>query len=71
MIINGSHKGLMAVHAKTGKTLWTQEFGAKALAGVPTPAFSDGYVFWAIGYGEGGICMKLSVSGDKVTATEA
>ena len=71
MIINGSHKGLMAVHAKTGKTLWTQQFGADALACVPTVAFSDGYVFWAVGYGQGAICMKMSVSGEKVTATEA
>jgi len=71
MVINGSHKGLMAVHAETGKTLWTQPFGADALACVPTVAFSDGYVFWAVGYGEGAICMKMSVSGEKVTATEA
>ncbi len=71
MIVNGSHKGLMAVHAETGKTLWTQEFGADALACVPTVAFSNGHVFWAIGYGKGAICMKMSVSGDKVTATEA
>jgi outer membrane protein assembly factor BamB len=71
MIINGSHKGLIAVHAKTGKTLWTQEFAKDNVASVPTPAFSDGYVFWAVGYGKGGICMKLSVSGEKVTAIEA
>ena len=71
MIINGSHKGLICVHAKTGNILWTQEFAVKNIASVPTPAFSDGYVFWAVGYGKGGICVKLSVSGQKVTATEA
>jgi len=71
MIINGSHKGLICVHAKTGKILWTQEFAVRNVASVPTPAFSDGYVFWAAGYGKGGICLKLSVSGQKVTATEA
>lgn len=71
MIINGSHKGLMAVHAKTGETLWTQEFGCGALACVPTVAFSEGYAFWAVGYGAGAICMKMSVSGQKVTASEA
>jgi len=71
MIINGSRKGLVCVHAKSGKILWTREFAPKNIANVPTPAFSDGYVFWAVGYGKGGICMKLSVSGEKVTAEEA
>ena len=71
MIINGSHKGLVCLDAKTGKIHWTRDFAEKNTANVPTPAFSDGCVFWAVGYGRGGICMKLSVSGDKVTATEA
>ena len=53
MIINGARKGLIAVHAKTGKILWTRQFAADALASVPTPAFSDGYVFWAVGYRTG------------------
>jgi len=71
MIVNGSHKGLIAVDAATGKTLWTQAFAENNIASVPTPAFSDGHVFWAAGYGKGGICMKLSASGGQVTATEA
>ncbi|NQU25919.1 MAG: PQQ-binding-like beta-propeller repeat protein [Candidatus Nealsonbacteria bacterium] len=33
--------------------------------------WKHGYVFWAVGYGRGGICMKLSVAGEKVTAAEA
>jgi len=71
MIINGSHKGLIGVHAKTGKILWTKEFASGNMASAPTPSFEDGYVFWAVGYGKGGICLKLSVSGKEVTATEA
>ncbi|MDP6522592.1 MAG: PQQ-like beta-propeller repeat protein [Kiritimatiellia bacterium] len=71
MLINGSRMGLACIHAETGKILWTQEFAPKNTANVPTPAFSGGYVFWAVGYNKGGICMKLSVDGDKVTATEA
>ncbi len=71
MIINGAHKGLIGVHAKTGKILWTQEFASGNMANAPTPVFSDGYVFWSVGYGKGGICVKLSVSGQKVTAKEA
>ena len=71
MLINGAHKGLIGVHAKTGKILWTQQFASGNTANVPTPAFSDGYVFWSVGYGKGAICVKLSVSGTEVTATEA
>ena len=70
MIINGAHRGLIGVHAKTGKILWTKEFASGNVANVPTPAFEDGYVFWAVGYNKGGICLKLSVSGQKVKATE-
>ena len=29
------------------------------------------YVFWANGYGKGGICLKLTVRGENVTAEEA
>ena len=71
MIVNGAGNGILGVHAKTGKILWTNDFAAGNMANVPTPAFSDGYVFWAVGYGKGGICLKLSVSGEKVTAKEA
>ena len=71
MIINGAGKGIAGVHAKTGKILWTNDFASGNMANVPTPAYSDGYVFWSVGYGKGGICLKLSVDGQKVTATEA
>ena len=70
MIVNGTQGGLIAVDAKTGRTLWTNDFSAGNTANCPTPAFSDGYVFWANGYGKGGICLKLDVTDGKVTATE-
>ena len=71
MVINGAAGGIIGVHAETGKTLWTNTFSAGNTANCPTPAFSDGYVFWANGYGKGGICLKLEVSGQNVTAKEA
>ena len=71
MIINGARDGLVGVHAKTGKILWSKKFATGNTANCPTPAFSDGYVFWSVGYGKGAICVKLSVSGAQVTATEA
>ena len=71
MIINGAHNGLIGVHAKTGRILWTRRFASGNTANCPTPAYSDGYVFWSVGYGKGGICVKLSASGGRVTAAEA
>jgi len=68
LIFNGSRKGLVCLNAKTGKILWTRPFGLKTRGNCPTPAFSNGYLYWAVGYGEGGICFKISVSGGKVTA---
>jgi outer membrane protein assembly factor BamB len=71
MIITGARNGLIAVDTKTGNILWTHEFAPGNVANVPDPAFSDGYVFWSVGYGKGAVCLKLSVEGDKVTANEA
>jgi len=71
MIVNGAAKGIVGVHAKTGKILWTHDFASGNMANVPTPAFEDGYVFWSVGYNKGGICLELSVSGQDVKAAEA
>ncbi|MCE5280400.1 MAG: PQQ-binding-like beta-propeller repeat protein [Planctomycetaceae bacterium] len=71
MIINGTAGGLIGVDAKTGKTLWTNDFAAGNTANCPSPMFSDGYLFWAVGYGRGAVCLKLDVADGKVTATEA
>jgi outer membrane protein assembly factor BamB len=71
MIITGARNGLIAVDPKAGKILWTHEFAPGNVANIPDPAFSDGYVFWSVGYGKGCVCLKLSVEDGKVMATEA
>ena len=63
MIVAGTHGGLAAVDARTGRALWANEFSAGNTANCPDPAYADGHVFWANGYGKGGICMKLSSRG--------
>jgi outer membrane protein assembly factor BamB len=68
MIIAGTRKGLIAVDPENGKTLWTDDFAANNTVNCPTPAFADGRVFWAVGYGKGGVCLKLDVTDGKVTA---
>jgi len=68
MIATGTRAGLVCVNAKNGTMLWANPFAANNVANCPTPAYSDGYVFWANGYGKGGVCVKLGRGG---SASEA
>ena len=54
----------MCVSAKNGNLLWANKFAARNVANCPTPAYSDGHVFWANGYGKGGVCVKLGRGGE-------
>jgi len=63
MIVTGTREGLVCVDARNGRFLWGDNFAANNVANCPTPAYSDGYVFWANGYRKGGICMKLTPGG--------
>ena len=47
------------------------DFSARNTPNCPTPAYADGYVFWANGYGRGGVCLKLTSDGDAITAEVA
>jgi len=62
-IVTGTRDGIVSVDARSGALLWGNRFCAGNVANCPTPAFSDGYVFWANGYGKGGICLKLGSGG--------
>ena len=71
MIVTGTNRGIFAVDAASGKLLWSNDWSAGNTANCPTPAYADGYVFWANGYGKGGICLKLKMEDGKVTADVA
>jgi len=71
IIVNGSQSGLLAVSAKTGKLIYQNKFAAPNTANCPTPAYSDGHLFWAVGYGKGGICLKVTCKSGKWTFEEA
>jgi outer membrane protein assembly factor BamB len=71
IIVNGSQSGLFAVDARTGKEVWTRDFAANNTANVPTPAFADGHLFWAVGYGKGAICFRVSHEDGKWRFDEA
>jgi outer membrane protein assembly factor BamB len=71
MIVTGTRRGIFAVDAANGKLLWSNNWSADNTANCPTPAYADGHVFWANGYGKGGICLKLEKEDGKVTADVA
>lgn len=71
MIVAGTRAGIVCVDAKDGHLLWSDPWCAKNTANCPTPVFSDGYVFWANGYGKGGICLKLTDANGQVSADVA
>jgi outer membrane protein assembly factor BamB len=70
-IIVGTKAGLVCVSVKDGSTFFTNAFAANNTANCPTPAYSDGYIFWSNGYNKGGICLKISAAGGKLSAEEA
>jgi outer membrane protein assembly factor BamB len=70
MIATGTRAGVVGVSAKTGDLLWNNSWCTNNTANCPDPVYTDGFVFWANGYGKGGICLKLSTSNGKVSARE-
>jgi outer membrane protein assembly factor BamB len=71
IIVQGSGDGIFAVNAKDGKKIWMNEFCKKNTANCPDPAYADGHLFWANGYGKGGICFKVECKGGKWSFSEA
>ena len=71
VIANGSQSGLFVLDAKTGKEIYRNPFADGNVANAPTPAFSDGYLFWAVGYNKGGICLKVANAGGKWSFEDA
>lgn len=71
IIANGSQSGLLVVDAKTGKLIHKHDFAAPNTANVPTPAYADGFLFWAVGYGKGSVCLKVEHDAGQWTLNEA
>jgi len=71
MLAAGTAGGLVCVDARNGALVWSTDFSKGNTANCPTPAYADGHLFWANGYGKGGICMRLGIAGNKVAAQQA
>jgi len=69
LVVQMVGKGMVGIDARTGKFLWrnNRAVGGAACA---TPVYADGYCFGATGYNNGGACVRLSLDGDTVQATQ-
>lgn len=63
ILTTGTNQGIVFLNPKNGALLGKNGFSAGNTANCPTPAYSDGHVFWANGYGKGGVCLKLGRAG--------
>ena len=63
VLVSGSQSGLLAIDAHSGKEIYRNPFAENNVANAPTPSYSDGHLFWAVGYNKGGLCIKVSQSG--------
>ena len=71
LIATMTSKALVCVSAADGRFLWRNDRAAGKTAICPTPVYSEGYVFGASGYGNGGACQRLSVRGRRLVAQQA
>ena len=59
LVVQGTGAGLVAVDAKDGKKVWSNGFSGGNTANCPDPVYGEGFLFWANGYGKGGICFQV------------
>ncbi|MDP1797345.1 MAG: PQQ-binding-like beta-propeller repeat protein [Planctomycetaceae bacterium] len=63
--VNFVHTGVVGVRASDGTPLWGQRESANGTANCSSPVYSDGFIFTASGYGEGGALFQLASSNNQ------
>ena len=64
-----TYKSVAGIGAGDGKLLWKAPFKGET-AVIPTPIYSDGFVYVAAGYGVGCMLVKITESGGKFKAEQ-
>lgn len=70
-IVTGTREGVAGFDARSGRKLWSDDWSAHNTANCPTPVTDGPYVFWANGYGKGGVCIRQKLSGRRLVAERA
>ncbi len=63
-------RGVIGVHAGTGKLLWSYNRVACGTANIMTPVISGPYVFVSNAYRAGAACLRMDAAGDGVSVEE-
>jgi len=63
-------RGVVGVNAKTGEFLWRYDRPANGTANCATPIYANGFVFAASAYDRGGGQARITVRGNKASATQ-
>jgi len=63
-------RGVIGVHAETGKFLWGYNKVANDVANIPTPIIHGDHVFVSSGYGTGSALLKINRKGENFQAEE-
>lgn len=66
----GNSGGVVAVHAKTGKVLWSYAKMMNGTANIPSPVDFKDHVFVSTGYNAGAALLKMTKAGDGVSVRE-
>ncbi len=67
ILVTMTEKSILGLDAETGKKLWRQEQINQYAVHANTPIYSNGYLYCVSGYGYGGVMLKLSDDGSKIT----
>jgi outer membrane protein assembly factor BamB len=70
MYIQQYGRGVIGVHAGTGKLLWSYDRVANGTANITTPVVKEPYVFVSNAYGSGSACLKITATGDTARVEE-
>jgi len=68
LVLTGTRAGIVCVDAVDGGLQWSNPWCSGNTANCPTPVVDGAYVFWANGYGTGGICLTMRTVGGRVQA---
>jgi len=66
LVLTGTRAGIVCVDAVDGGLQWSNPWCSGNTANCPTPVMDGAYVFWANGYGTGGICLTMRTVGGRV-----
>jgi outer membrane protein assembly factor BamB len=69
-IVTFTSSGAIGLNAANGHVMWTYAKVSNRTANVATPIYHNGHVFLSSDYGTGCALLKLTESGERVTATE-